>query len=357
MISNLAENIRTFRKQRRLTQEQLAEVMGVTTGAVHKWEIGASVPELGMIMELADFFDVSMDVLTGYRMKDNRIEALKKRLSEYCRTMDPAAIGEAEKALKKYPNSFEIVDGCASVFLVYSIGSEKKDMARRALELLYRALELLPGNTDPWCNEVTVYGQIADAYLLLGETEKALDIMKVHNICGLFSGNIGVWLSVYQKRYDESETYLSEALIGSVNDILNAASGFYSVFCARKDYDSALEILDMAKLIIDRTVKKSRTGFFSKSEAMLLTMLANVHLIKGNTAEAQKLLRESVSITRRFDQTPDYSLGSVRFALDTGETSLHDIMGKTAADSARTLLGLLENKKLTEMWEEIYANE
>nr|MCR5429321.1 helix-turn-helix domain-containing protein [Lachnospiraceae bacterium] len=87
MISNLAENIRTFRKQRRLTQEQLAEVMGVTTGAVHKWEIGASVPELGMIMELADFFDVSMDVLTGYRMKDNRIEALKKRLSEYCRTM------------------------------------------------------------------------------------------------------------------------------------------------------------------------------------------------------------------------------------------------------------------------------
>ena len=66
---------------------------------------------------------------------------------------------------------------------------------------------------------------------------------------------------------------------------------------------------------------------------------------------------ESVSITRRFDKTPDYSLGSVRFALDTGDTSLHDIMGKTAADSARTLLGLLENKKLTEMWEEIYANE
>ena len=111
------------------------------------------------------------------------------------------------------------------------------------------------------------------------------------------------------------------------------------------------------KFIIDRTVKKSRTGFFSKSEAMLLTMLANVHLIKGDTVEAQKLLRESVGITRRFDQTPDYSLGSVRFALDTGETSLHDIMGKTAADSARTLLGLLENKKLTEMWEEIYANE
>ena len=34
----LAENIRTFRKERSLTQEQLAEALGVTAGAVYKWE-------------------------------------------------------------------------------------------------------------------------------------------------------------------------------------------------------------------------------------------------------------------------------------------------------------------------------
>ena len=38
METRLAENIRAFRKQRGLTQEQLAEVLGVTVGAVHKWE-------------------------------------------------------------------------------------------------------------------------------------------------------------------------------------------------------------------------------------------------------------------------------------------------------------------------------
>ena len=357
MISNLADNIRTFRKQRKLTQEQLAEVMGVTTGAVHKWEIGASVPELGMIMELADFFDVSMDVLTGYRMKDNRIDALGKRLAEYCRTMDPEAIAEAEKALKKYPNSFDIVDGCASIFLIYSIGNENRDMVRRALELLNRALELLPGNTDPQRSEITIYGKMADAYLMLGESEKALDIMKAHNVCGVFSGNIGVWLSVYQKRYDEAESYLSDALIGGVNEMLNAASGFYAVFCARKDYDSAVGILEMASGLIDSAVHKNKTGFFSKSRAMILTMLANVYLIKGRTDEAASLLRESVNITRSFDLTPDYSLGSVRFVPNPEGTSLHDVMGRTAEESARTLLGLLDNKKLTKMGEEIYANE
>lgn len=55
MTNKLAENIRAFRKARSLTQEQLAEVLGVTTGAVYKWEARLSQPELGMLMELADF--------------------------------------------------------------------------------------------------------------------------------------------------------------------------------------------------------------------------------------------------------------------------------------------------------------
>ena len=37
MTNRLAENIRVFRKERGLTQEQLAEVLGVTVGAVYKW--------------------------------------------------------------------------------------------------------------------------------------------------------------------------------------------------------------------------------------------------------------------------------------------------------------------------------
>ena len=47
----------------------------------------------------------------------------------------------------------------------------------------------------------------------------------------------------------------------------------------------------------------------------------------------------------------------MRFVPNPEGTSLHDVMGRTAVESARTLLGLLDNKKLTKMWEEIYANE
>ena len=115
MENKLAENIRTFRKQRALTQEQLAEVLGVTVGAVYKWEARLSQPELSTIMELADFFDTSVDVLLGYELKDNRLRATAARLKKYQSDKDEAGLAEAEKALKKYPNSFEIVFNAAAL--------------------------------------------------------------------------------------------------------------------------------------------------------------------------------------------------------------------------------------------------
>ena len=162
METRIAENIRDYRKQRGLTQEQLAEVLGVSVGAVYKWESKSSLPELKLIVEMADFFDVSVDALLGYQMKDNHLASTVHRLNEYCRTRDPEALAEAEKALKKYPHSFEIVHGCASVYLVFGVGSRGTKNLRRALELLEQRVvvaarvqdhdglqveaELLPGN-------------------------------------------------------------------------------------------------------------------------------------------------------------------------------------------------------------------
>ena len=99
MEIRLAENIRAFRKARGLTQEQLAEVMGVTVGAVYKWEARLSLPELNLLIEMADFFDVSVDALLGYEMKDNGLAATVARLEACHRGRDRQGLAVAEKAL------------------------------------------------------------------------------------------------------------------------------------------------------------------------------------------------------------------------------------------------------------------
>ena len=139
----LAENIRSFRKERSLTQEQLAEVLGVTPGAVYKWEAKLSVPELNLIVEMADFFDTSVDMLLGYEMKDNRLDATVKRLQECRRNKDRAGLDEAEKALKKYPHSFRIVNECATIYRAFFLENKDKKQGRRALELTERTLKYI----------------------------------------------------------------------------------------------------------------------------------------------------------------------------------------------------------------------
>lgn len=121
MTLKLSDNIRSFRKERSLTQEQLAEVLGVTTGAVYKWEAGLSIPDLSLIVEMADFFDTSMDVLIGYEMKNNRVEETLNRIREYIYNRDYTMISEAEKALKKYPNHFRIVHRCAQMYRIFGL--------------------------------------------------------------------------------------------------------------------------------------------------------------------------------------------------------------------------------------------
>ena len=63
---NIASNLRFLRSQKRLTQEEVAERIGVTRQAVAKWERGESLPDLLNCEALAELFDVSLDNLVRY---------------------------------------------------------------------------------------------------------------------------------------------------------------------------------------------------------------------------------------------------------------------------------------------------
>lgn len=65
------ENLLQMRKLRGMTQEEVAEKVGVSRQAVGKWEAGETVPDLDMARKLAEVFDVSLDDLAKYRPEEN----------------------------------------------------------------------------------------------------------------------------------------------------------------------------------------------------------------------------------------------------------------------------------------------
>ena len=68
MNNILGENIARLRKERGLTQEDLAKELNISYQAVSKWENGVSSPDISNIMQLARFFGVSIDMLFGLEL-------------------------------------------------------------------------------------------------------------------------------------------------------------------------------------------------------------------------------------------------------------------------------------------------
>ena len=72
----IGKNIKTLRKERHLTQEQLAEMIKVSPQAISKWETCAGFPDIAQILPLAQALNVTTDKLLGY--VDRRAEAEKE---------------------------------------------------------------------------------------------------------------------------------------------------------------------------------------------------------------------------------------------------------------------------------------
>ena len=74
----IGETIRKYRKQANLTQEQLADYLGVTAPAVNKWENGASLPDISLVAPIARVFGIHTDELLSYKetLTDEEIDRI-----------------------------------------------------------------------------------------------------------------------------------------------------------------------------------------------------------------------------------------------------------------------------------------
>ena len=136
------DNLIQLRKMKKMTQEAIAEKLGVTRQAVAKWEAGETVPDLDKCRLLADLFGVSLDDLANYEQEENMglgMPPKGKHLFGIVTVGDKGHIVIPAKARKL----FDISPGDRLVIL----GDEEQGLAviksERFLELAQVATDLL----------------------------------------------------------------------------------------------------------------------------------------------------------------------------------------------------------------------
>jgi len=164
----IAENLKAMRKSADMTQEGVAEILGVSPQSVSKWERGDSYPDITFLPSLANLFKTSVDALIGMeKLNDNeaRTEVFMEGQKRMLNGDDAGAASVYNEALKTYPNDENIM---LELALALALDSETANL-ERALSLCERILAGKPSEN------VQYTARAALSYILLktGKPEEA----------------------------------------------------------------------------------------------------------------------------------------------------------------------------------------
>ena len=107
----IAENLKTLRKQKGLTQEAAAEMLGVSPQSVSKWERGDTLPDITLLPALANLYKTSTDALLGM----DKINSETARDAVFVTGHQHLREGNAATAVKAYADALQIFPNDAGI--------------------------------------------------------------------------------------------------------------------------------------------------------------------------------------------------------------------------------------------------
>ena len=179
MELNIGMNIKRLRLAKGLTQEQLAELLTISTAAVSKWEAKNTYPDITMLFPLAEIFGVTVDELLGYDEAKSKAD-VDKILAEYQRLYVEGRFAEGKElivnARKKYPHDYRIMNKYMWDVAGGSAGNDSKTLLKNKDELTQLCDCILEGCTqdDLRAEAINMKAKLLHA---AGDTEAALEIL------------------------------------------------------------------------------------------------------------------------------------------------------------------------------------
>lgn len=235
-----SKNLRKLRQEKQLTQEQVAEKLGVSAQSVSRWETGATFPDIMLLPEIARLYCVLVDdlfkeSLQGYDKLSDRLLAVYE---DTCRNEDfMAAAMEYERMVKEETMEAEDYRGYGYLHMkMFQI------CKRKTLEYLGKALELSKDTNKKFYYFAKV-GMVGFRVAQAGEGQECLD--EQLQAIKEEPENAGEWVCLatayfWAKQYDEC--------YGVVKDVIEKFPEETYIYCIAGDVCKELKKYDEAFL-------------------------------------------------------------------------------------------------------------
>lgn len=215
--------IREKRKEIGLTQEQIAEYLGVSTPAVNKWEKGATYPDISLLPPLARLLKVDLNTLLCFNeeISEQEIDFFMKEVTDTIRKngFDSGFTMGMEK-VREYPNCSVLIHSAALVLdgalLMFGANVDNKEIYKNQITNLY---ERAAKSDDTRVRNKAIF-MLASKYMGHEEYDKAqkmLDLLPEEN--ALDKRKLQADLFIKQNRLEEAAGLLERKLMMTIFEI------------------------------------------------------------------------------------------------------------------------------------------
>ena len=164
----IGSNIKKLRRERDITQEQLAEFLHLTPSAISQWETDRVLPDIQYLPKLAHLFKVSSDEILGINVEanDEEIDRIYQEVRElWCTARRSEAEKLCREGIERYPNAYILMEELA---FNLSYSSDRKD-----IEESIALFERIRSNVTDESTRNFALGNLVPMYMKIGEVEKA----------------------------------------------------------------------------------------------------------------------------------------------------------------------------------------
>ena len=325
---SIGTNIKKLRRERDITQEQLAEFLHITPSAISQWETDRVLPDISYLPKLANLFRVSADVILGIDVASNdaRIEEIYKEVRElWCTGQRDKAERLCREGLAEFPDAYILMEE-----LAFNLSYSNDRAAQEESIALFEKIRA--GSNDENAKNFAV-GNLCSLYMAVGKPDIARQLAESIPTL-IYTKQQCLRMTLRGKDWaDEvrSQTAISfDEFIWELRNLLNAFKNGHPLFTDEELVVLRKKIIAFVELFYEDGDYGFNRQLLSEAHFSLAVLYTKLGQPDAALDELEAMLRE----VEAFDTYSDGLLGNhVILPPDKWPTSL--LIRPTGPDDAR----------------------